>query len=260
MTRAAIHVFTGPDRLGKLARVSQLERALGVDPLDRHRVDASAMTAAQLVALCRQRPAVSPRRFILVDEAQRLTQPCVEGLIRHAVAIGQTACLVLLVDAELGPRHPLAGLTHDSGLGSALAMERFPAHEAPASRPFALTEAVGARNVLDALAAVREQLLEGRQPTELIGLISWQVARWAHIRRLHDEGLPLERMVSLTGWQAWQVKRLRTEVSNRSGTALRRALSRCWQLDRDVKTGRALPELAIEQLVVELCSDQAAVA
>jgi DNA polymerase III delta subunit len=51
----------------------------------------------------------------------------------------------------------------------------------------------------------------------------------------------------------WQVARAQSELRGRSLTGLERLLTRCWQLEADVKNGRAMPWLAIEQLVMEIC-------
>jgi len=65
-------------------------------------------------------------------------------------------------------------------------------------------------------------------------------------------------MVSVTGLHPWQVQRLQSEVAHRSLGSLQQALSRCWRLDLDAKRGRVIPELAVEQLVIETCGAGAA--
>ena len=242
-----LHLFLGPDRPRKLQRIQELERELRIQPFDRHHLDAAGITAAELLALCRQQPAASPLRLIAVDQAHRLDGGCVEALLRHAEVIAKSAAVVLLVDVELSLRHALGKAGKD------IATERFPGRSAPAAKPFAFTDALGNRDAAAALAAARDQLLAGKEPLELLGLIAWQLNRWVTINRLSGAGYSADRIVSVTGLHPWQVQRLQSETTHRSLASLQRMLGRCWQLDVDVKGGRAIPELAVEQLVVEVC-------
>jgi len=246
-----VYLFSGPDRPGKLQRIRELRRTLPVDPLDEHRLEAASVSASDLVALCRQRPAASPARLIVVEDAQRLSPTCISGLIHHADAIRQTACVVLLVDAELSVRAPLARAAHDR----AIALERFAgAAEAPA-KPFAFLDALGARRFPAALEAVREQLAAGKTPLELIGLAAWQVQRWVVVRHFLDAGLSPARISAILGMRPWQVERISSEITGRSLGSLRRLLRRCWEMDVGAKSGRVLPWLAVEELAAEVCLD-----
>ena len=257
MTRPGLHLFLGPDRPWKLSRLRELEAALGVQPLDRHQVDASSTTAKELLSLCRQRPAVSPLRLVVVDQAHRLGADAVDALLAHAEVIAHSACVVLLVEAELGLRHALAkalqGRGGATGGRGGLTVERFPGRGIPAAKPFALTDALGTRDAAEALAAMRDQVVAGKEPLELLGLIAWQVTRWVTVKRLSEAGYSAERMAAATGLHSWQVQRARAEVADRPLGALRQALERCWRLDADAKRGRNLPELAVEQLLIEIC-------
>jgi len=247
MPSGGLFLFTGPDRPRKLQRLQALERSLAISPFDRHQLDASAVTAAQLGALCRQRPAASPCRLVVVDQAHRLDARCVGEVLQHGDAILATTCLVLLVEQGLTAKHPLAQAQR------AFTIEDFPGRDAPAAKPFALTDALGTRDAAAALIAVRDQLIAGREPIELLGLVVWQVQRWILVKRLLEAGEPVPRIVEATGLKQWQVQRLQAEVARRTMPALDDALGRCWQTDVEVRSGRVLPELAVEQLVVELC-------
>ena len=250
MSQGGLYLFLGPDRPRKLQRIQELERRLRVLSLDRHHVDASAMSAVELVALCRQRPAVSPVRLIVVDQAHRLDRACVEALLQHAGVIATNASLVLLVETELSVRHPLLAA------GDAIAIERFPGRDAPSAKPFAMTDALGTRNIAAALSAVHDQLLAGKEPLELLGLVAWQVQRWVTVKRLQREGYSEDGIAAAMGLRPWQVQRVQTEIARRSLSSLHQLLRRCWQLDVDAKRGRAPAQLAIEQLVVETCLPQ----
>lgn len=251
-----IRLFLGPDRERKLQRVHELERSLGIQPLDRHQVGAAALSAGDLLALCRQQPALSPLRLVVVDDAHRLDSRCVDALLEHEKVIAKNAIVILLVDTELSARQAVSrvmGRREDVVLS-----ERFAGRSVSPAKPFALTDALGSRDAAGALLAVREQLLAGKEPLELLGLIAWQLHRWVTVKRLGRSGYTAERIVSTTGLHPWQVQRLQTEVAKYSLRSLQQLIARCWQLDVDAKQGRAIPELALEQLVVEICQPSAA--
>jgi len=248
-----LYLFVGPDRSGKLQRIRALRRTLRVDALDEHRVEGAAASASALVGLCRQRPAVSAARLIVIEDAQRLPPACVSGLVHYADAMAQTACVVLLVDAELSVRSPLARAAHDR----VMILERFTGTAAAPAKPFAFLDALGTRALPAALEAVREQMGAGKTPLELIGLAAWQIQRWVVVRRLVDAGLSSAQISAVLGMRPWQVERIRSEIAGRPLEALRYLLKRCWDLDVGVKSGRTLPWLAVEELATEVCLSDA---
>jgi len=253
-TRGGLYLFLGPDRPRKLQRVQALERSLGIQPFDRHQLDASALTPPALLALCRQQPAMSPLRFIVVDQAHRLERESVQALLQHAEAMTTVACVILLVETELGVRHPLTQATvRPADGGAVMTVESFPRRDTPATKPFALTDALGNRDVAGALIAAHDQLLVGKDPLELLGLIAWQLNRWVTVRRLLSLSYTAERISTVMGVRPWQVERVQSEVAGRSLTDLHGLLATCWQLDVEAKSGRTIPQLAIEQLIADVC-------
>ena len=247
MPALGIYLFTGPDRPRKLSRIQELERALTVGPLDAHHVDAGAVSAQELSALCRQRPAQSQARLVVVDDAHRLSRECVDMFDQQSALIAQSACVVILLETAVGVRHPL------SSPPASWRTETFPDRESPAVKPFALAEALANRNKATALEIVRDQIRSGKEPVELFGLIGWQLMRWLLVRRLIDERVPPEQMAAATGLKAWPLQRVQAEVRNRSAESIQKLLEECWRLDTDSKTGRVIPALAVEQLVIEVC-------
>ena len=241
------YLLLGPDRPGKLQRVQALERALGVDAIDRHHLDASTVTAADFIALARQQPALSSVRLIVVDQAHRLSRAHVEALQQHADVIRRNACIVLLVETELSAPQPLFQAV------DAMRTERFQARDTPAAKPFALTDALGRGETGAALDALHDQLMGGKEPLELLGLVAWQLQRWVMVKRLLGKGSRVEQVAAASGLKPWQVQRMRDEVAPRSLESLQELLHRCWQLDVDAKSGRAVAHVAIEQLVLEVC-------
>lgn len=247
MSGGGLRLFLGTDRAKKLQRIHELERALRVSPFDRHHVDGGGASAEALLALCRQRPAASPARLIVVDDAHRLDGRTVQALLDHAEAIAHVACVVLLVEVELSLRHPLARPVPP------LATERFLERDVPAVKPFALVDALGRRDLAGTLQAIHQHAARGQEPLTLIGLVAWQVQRWLVVRRLRNAGATAHEIAGMTGWQPWQVERISAEVAGRNAASLHQSLRRCWQLDSDAKQGRVPPWVAVEQLVMELC-------
>ena len=245
-----LHLWLGADRARKREQIAELQRTLRAGPLDRHDLDGASAQAAELAALGRQQPAQALARLIVVDRADRLEARGVEALLQHAAAIAQTACMVLLIDGELSVRHPLSRAAQE-GL---VAVSRFAGTEPPGgAKPFVLLDAVGARDLSAALQALRDQQLTGREPVEVLGLLGWQLQRWVAVRRFLDAQMPPARIAALVGLKPWQVDRIRGDVSRRSLEDLQGALARCWAVDAAVKQGRAVPWLAIEELLFELC-------
>src|SRR3989338_6642243 len=102
------YLFVGADRARKLQRIQSLERSLRIASLDRPQLDGAAITAAKLIAICRQQPAASPLRLVVVEQAHKLDAAGISALLTLADVIRRNACVVLLVEAPLPARHPLA--------------------------------------------------------------------------------------------------------------------------------------------------------
>ncbi len=251
-SHAGVYLFLGPDRAAKLKRIQELERSLRIQSLDRHGLDGAAVGPADLVALCRQRPAASPARLIVVEQAHRLSKAGVEALVEHAAMIQQNACVILLCETELSVRHPLFAA------GQALRIERFPGREVLAAKPFAMTDALGRGDLADALAALHDQLTSGKEPLELLGFVAWQLQRWLVVKRLQQAGGTTDTIGTTLGVRPWQAQRLAAEVAGYSLETLQELLRRCWQVDTDAKRGRVMPEWAVEQLVIGVCHARAA--
>lgn len=243
----ALCIFLGADRARKLQRLQELERSLRVHTLDRHQVDGARTDAKTLLALCRQQPAGSPVRLVVVDQADRLDAAGIEALGAQRDTFKATACVILLVEAAPGARHPLQAVLKQ------WAVEDFPARETLSAKPFALADALAGRNVGEALSAARDQYLAGREALDLFGLVAWQLNRWVMVKRLLGAGQSEAQVAAAVGMKPWQVSRVQREIAGRSLASLNRLLERCWQLVRDAKSGRAAPEAALEQCLVEVC-------
>lgn len=250
---SGLYLFIGSDRARKLQRIQQLERTLGVRSLDRHQLDGARVGAVELMAFCRQQPAESPQRLIVVDDAHRLDAAAAQAMLEQLSRLTPPPCVVLMVEAALGVRHPLQRLNSAAAPSMGVHIEEFPARDTPCAKPFALTDALGRGDVGEALRAVHEQLMTGREPHELVALAAWQVNRWLGVRRLLDAGYSGGRIAAALSLKDWQVQRLQGEVARRTVEQLQDLLAACWQLDRDLKTGQAIALPGLEQLIVSLC-------
>ena len=249
MPHGGCYLFLGPDRSRKRQRITQLIEALGISPLDHHEISAAEWSSSRLLALAREHPAASPVRLIVIDDAHRLDGACLSVLTEQLEVLTQLACLVLLVETELPAHHPL------TTLASRVTVEPFAGLSSPDARAtrFAAIEAVARRDVAAALHAVHEHLASGKEIVELVGLLVWQLQRWLTVSHLLEAGVERERIETLTGLRAWQLERVLAELAGRPPAVLRQALRRCWELDVATKTGRTIPRLALEELIVELC-------
>ncbi len=248
MAATGLYLFLGPDRAGKQERLQSLSQSLQAGPLDRHRLEAAGLTASVLLSICRQRPASASARLVIVDEAHKLGADAVEALAAHAEVIAKTACVVLITEADLAAKHPLQAAIR------AFTTEAFAGLPGAPIKPFAMAEAIGKRDTAGALAALHEQLSVGREPVEIIGMIGWQLQRWVTLRRLMDAKMAPARIAQQLGMRGdWQLGRVQSEIAGRPLAALQKALERCCQTDAELKSGRNLPVLALEKLVIELC-------
>jgi len=240
-------VFLGADRARKLQRLQELERRLEVDPLDRHRLDGASVTLAELLAFCRQRPAAGRVRLVAVDDAHRLPKGTIDALGEHVEAIRACACVVLLSDAEAGPRSSSAG---------PWSVETFPERDAASAKPFALADALGSRDVRAALQALHDQQRDGKEPIEIVGLLAWQLGRWVLVKRMLGAGARGANPAALASalkMSAWQLERVQAEIHGRTLGSLQELLERCWRLDVELKRGGTVPGVALEELIVSIC-------
>jgi DNA polymerase III delta subunit len=160
-----LFLFLGPDRFRKQQRLAHFRQSLKVQPLDAHELNARQLTPAALGTLIREYPAASPARLVVVEEAHRLTPACLKVLEHHHAALKSVACVVLLSEAPLEPSHPLLALKPYA------AVESFEEGRSKPSSAFAILEAVGRRDAAAALRAMQDQLAEGKEVVELLGLV-----------------------------------------------------------------------------------------
>lgn len=185
---------------------------------------------------------------------KRMTSAAMGQLLQHCGA--DLAMIHAQLDQVIdwaGDRQELTEEDLRAFLGVSAAINA-PALQEQPSKGFAIVDAIAQGDAVGALRALEAQLDEGKEIVEVLGLIVWQLERVTRVAHLLAAGIPPGRMASLLGMQAWQVNRMIGELRGRSPEAMRRLVRRCWELDAGIKRGRfALPRLAIEALVLELC-------
>ncbi|MBI3087860.1 MAG: hypothetical protein HYY91_03130 [Candidatus Omnitrophica bacterium] len=242
-----VYLLLGPDRLRKRSRLEALANACAPNLLDRHQFSAAECAPAFLAGLIREQPAAGRCKLIVIDDAHRLSRECVEVLVRHQEVVRQLACVVVMTEHDVEAKHPLTALRPCS------TVEEFRDAAPDAKQGFALVEAIGRRDVAAALQAMNRELAEGREAVELFGLLAWQLQRWLTVGHLLERGLPRQQIAAATKLQPWLIERMSGELAGRPTAWLRRMVQRCWERDVGAKTGRVIPRLALEELIVELC-------
>lgn len=238
----------GPDRERKRQRIAQLSQALGVHLLDQQRVTAASLSSMNIGALLRQHPSAGPVRLVVIDDAHKIPAAHAAVIESCLDAASTVACVVLLVD---GPDGMSIGAPLRK-LAARASVERFDAAQASA-RPFALVDAVSRGDAAAALGAMHEQLREGKEEVELVGLLVWQLHRWLTVKRGLETGWPVGRVAELAGIKDWQVERTVQDASAWTSERLSQLLQECWNVDVGIKTGKLVPRVALEALLVRVC-------
>ena len=246
---AKCYLFLGSDRAKKRARVAAIAASAQVAFLDTHHVLAADLSVKLLHALLRQQAAAGPVRLLVIDEAQRCDAACAQVLAEAAQHDGLQAIVILLVDGALSAKQPLSSVKPHAAVES---FGEEPVRGAGTSS-FALVQAVARHDAAAALQAMQEQLAAGKDVFELFGLLIWQLQRWLLISRVQASGRLRREGESLTGLPAWQLPRTVEELTGRPTSGLVRMAQRSLALDQAAKSGRIMPQMALEQLVVELC-------
>ena len=247
MDGPGLYLLLGPDRVRKRSRLESLADACTPNLLDRHPVSAAECAPAFLAGLIREQPAAGRCKLVVIDDAHRLSRECVEVLVRHQEIVRQLACVVVMTEHDIDAKHPLEALT------SCSSVEEFRNTEPDTKQGFALVEAIGRRDAAAALQVMNRELAEGRDAVELFGLLAWQLQRWLAVGHLLERGAPRQQIAAVTKLQPWLIERMSGELAGRPAAWLRRMVRRCWELDVGAKTGRVIPRLALEELIVELC-------
>lgn len=247
-------LFLGPDRARKRQRLEQLAASLTLHELDRHALTAGEPAADDLPRLIREHPIGGPCRLIVVDDAHRLDAASASALQAFAADPSAANVVVLLIDGRLEAKWPI------SALKAVATVEAFEAPGDPQARPgpnvFGLVDALARRDAKTALGLLNQQLAEGREVYEVVGLLGWQLQRWLTVSRLMraSGGMRSQaNVVEAAGITEWQARKMAEQLGSWTTDALLALAQRCLELDHAAKSGRVVPRVALEQLIVETC-------
>ena len=119
-------------------------------------------------------------------------------------------------------------------------------------KTFELADAVERRQIGPALSLLDHLLAAGVEPLAIIGTLvrqvrtTWQVKDWLR------EGKSAEEIGRILRRPPFVVETLVTTATSRASAALARALTRCWETERRLKSG-GRPRSELTVLVADLC-------
>lgn len=119
-------------------------------------------------------------------------------------------------------------------------------------KAFELTDAVERRRIGQALPLLENLLSAGEEPLAILGMLSrhvrmtWQVKEWLR------QGKSPEEVGRILRRPAYAVETLAATANSLTPAALARALTRCWEAERRLKSG-GRPRSELTVLVADLC-------
>jgi len=165
--------------------------------------------------------------------------------------------LVLLVGGglrELGLElAKLAAYVGDRGEITTDDVRAVASHVAEA-RVFELMDAVGRRQAGRALALLHTVLTMGEPPVRVLYMLEDQLRMLLRTKALLDRRAPFGDRREVLGNRAWLFDRYREQVAAFGRLDAAEMLGTLLETDAAIKTGAAAPRLALETLIVRLCT------
>lgn len=119
---------------------------------------------------------------------------------------------------------------------------------------FALTDAIGSRNVSQAFRAYSLLVRENTSPVYVVTMIIRYVRQLMAVRSMIDRGVTkTDQLVSATGFTPFVIGKLLPAARNFTLAELRERYPLLLAADLNVKGGSPDPVLSVEQLIVGLC-------
>lgn len=168
--------------------------------------------------------------------------------LEHIMA-GQQEDLSLLV-RELEKLVLYLGDRQEAGPEDVEAVMSFPEHHSI----FALTDAVGAKEVAAALRHLRAMLRTGEQPLMILGMLARQFRLMLYGQALAEAGYSQEKIAQQMQVHAYAVKKALAQSRYYRRRELIEALAKLLEVDVAIKRGQGEPAALLEQAVIELCS------
>ena len=119
-------------------------------------------------------------------------------------------------------------------------------------KAFELADAVERRQMGPALALLENLLAAGEEPLAILGTLTRQVRATWQVKEWLRAGKSVEEIGRILRRPPFAVESLAATAKSLAPAALARALARCWEAERRLKSGgRPRPELSV--LVADLC-------
>lgn len=321
---APAYLLVGEEVLLREEFLSRLLRALlpsGMEPLNLDVLVGTEAAGEDLITRCRTVPAFSPRRVVVLKEADRLRPEVWESLLAYLATPASTTCLICIAEkldsadrklqrleqvgkvlrfapprteeerqrrtqrwiterarqqgksftpeAEMllltlqGP--DLLLLAHEVDklclfVGDRVqidleAVEALVGH-ARVQGIFALTRAVGHRNLEGALSCLRDLLVRGEEPLRIVGMLARQVRLLLRAKELLAESRPPAEISRLLGIPRVFLSEILEGAKISSVAGLEGGLARLLDLDRALKSSGKGQSLYLELAVIDLCSSK----
>ncbi len=122
---------------------------------------------------------------------------------------------------------------------------------------FALTDALGSRQVSSALSLLHKSLADGEPPPKIMVMLARQFRLLLQFKELRSMGLPPDEIGRRLQVQPFVVNKLAGQARRFTTAQLEAAYDCLLDADVKVKTGRLEPDVALDLLVTEIAPVQA---
>lgn len=122
------------------------------------------------------------------------------------------------------------------------------------SKIFDLTDAIGCRQKVRALEILSELVGDNKKAHEIIGMLFWQLKRIARAKRLLAQGIPRKNLSRELNVHSFFLDGFIAQTKNFRLEELDRGIELLLEADARTKTGTMAHDVALELLVVRLCS------
>ncbi len=124
----------------------------------------------------------------------------------------------------------------------------------PENNIFPMLDDIGKKNTREALWRLKDLLALGEPPLRILLMLARQVRLILWTRTLHDKGEGIYRIGDELGLPAFVVEKYLEQGQCFDRAGLLAAMKEILEVDQGIKTGRLDAELALEDLVLRLCT------
>ncbi|SFQ99695.1 DNA polymerase III subunit delta [Desulfoscipio geothermicus] len=121
---------------------------------------------------------------------------------------------------------------------------------------FEVVDAIGAKNVMRALAGIRNLLLQKHQAQQITGMVARQFRLILQVKELAGAGHTREDILSALKLHPFVHKKISAQKDNFQTRQLVWAINNLTELDYRVKTGQAAFFTAMETFILKICAEK----